>query len=111
MNQKTTLINLAFLASGLLLAYALNQHFIGHTTATACEVITENQNNFLAEILLLLTLCAFCFGLRYLWKTAPVLSISVGIISFMLLAFTQNENEKQKFKFNEAKLIRVWGVK
>jgi hypothetical protein len=111
MNQKTILINLGFLAGGLLIAYALNQHFIGHSTAGMCEVVTENQNNFIAEIILILTFSALFFGLRFLWKNAPVLSISAAIISFVLLAFTQNENEKQKFKFQQAHVQKVWSAK
>ncbi len=111
MNQKTTLINLTFLAGGLLLAYALNQHIIGQSTAEACEVISENQNNFVAEIIIILTLSALLFGLRFLWNTAPVLSISVAIVSFMLLAFTQNQNEQLKAKFQTAKIVKVWSAK
>lgn len=92
MTQKTIIINLAFLGLGLLLAYALNQHIVGHNAATACEMVQENKNNFITEIILVLTLGALLFGLRFLWNTAPVLSISVAIAGFMLLAFTQNEN-------------------
>ncbi len=111
MLPKIYLQNLFFLGLGLVLFYALNQHLIGSGTVYACQAITAQRNNFVAEIGIILFVSMCLFGLYFLWKNAPILSMSAAAILVIGLAYMQNDSQGKNFNFAAAKVERVWGAK
>ncbi len=111
MLPKIYLQNLFFLGLGLVLFYALNQHFIGHGTVYACQTIATQQNNFVAEIGIILFVSMCLFGLYFLWKNAPIFSVSAAVVLLFGLAYMQNDSQEKNFNFAQARVEKVWGAK
>jgi hypothetical protein len=109
--MKHPLENLFYLSLGLVLFYALNQHYIGHSAVFACQSIQHQQNNFIAEIGIIAFICLCLFGTYFLWKTAPIFSVSTALILVIGLGYMQNQTQGKSFNFAQAKVEKVWGAK
>lgn len=109
--HKQRIENLSFLAAGIALFYALNQHLIGHGTAYACQSITTQQNNFVAEIGIMAFMSLAVFGGYYCWKTAPIFSVFAASMLIIGLGYLQNRAQFEDFNFAQAKVEKVWGAK
>ena len=101
--------NLSFLAAGITLFYALNRHLIGHGTVYACQAITAQQNNFVAEIGIMAFVSLAVFGAYSAWRNAPIFAVSAAVVLLGGLAYLQNDIQGKNFNFTEAKVEKVWG--
>ena len=109
--MKQRIENLSFLALGIALFYALNQHLIGHGMVYTCHAIESQQNNFVAEIGIMVFMSLAVFGGYYCWKTAPIFSVFAALILMIGLGYLQNRAQFEDFNFAQAKVERVWGAK
>jgi hypothetical protein len=92
--------NLASLAVGGLLFYALSQHYVAHTTSLVCSAV--NHPNLLIEITILLVTMLALFALYTLWLFFKPLFI-VGLITMAAVVWYVNNDDLAPVGFTEPK--------
>jgi hypothetical protein len=109
--MKQRIENLSFLAAGIVLFYALNQHLIGRGAAYTCHAIVEQRNNFVVEIGMMAIVSLIVYGAYIAWRNAPILSVSIAAVLVFGLLYLQNDMQGKNFNFAQAKVEKVWGAK